>query len=85
MRIGLLKPNSAMLAAICATWASEWVRGFLAQGMSFSTSHHLDVLGHPVQVSKFHGRRFFILPREAPVAGQSERTLCGAVRVTIKG
>jgi hypothetical protein len=27
---GLRNPNSAMLAAIWATWASEWVRGFLA-------------------------------------------------------
>ena len=29
-RIGFVKPNSRMLAAICATWASECVRGFLA-------------------------------------------------------
>jgi len=35
-RIGLLNPNSAMLAAICATWVSEWVRGFRAYRMSLS-------------------------------------------------
>jgi hypothetical protein len=29
-RTGLLNPNSAMLAAICAIWASEWVRAFRA-------------------------------------------------------
>jgi hypothetical protein len=29
-RTGLVKPNSRMDAAICATWAGEWVRAFLA-------------------------------------------------------
>ena len=29
-RMGLVKPNSRMLAAICATCASEWVRAFRA-------------------------------------------------------
>src|SRR5579863_8701660 len=37
IRIGLLKPKAAMLAAICATWSSEWVRGFRAYGISFSS------------------------------------------------
>ena len=36
-RIGLLNPNSAMLAAICATCASECVRGLRAYGMSRSS------------------------------------------------
>ena len=36
-RIGLLKPNSAMLAAICETCVSECVRGFRAYGMSLSS------------------------------------------------
>ena len=31
---GLVQPNSLMLAAICATWASEWVRGLRAYGIS---------------------------------------------------
>ena len=31
---GLVQPNSRMLAAICATWASEWVRGLRAYGIS---------------------------------------------------
>jgi hypothetical protein len=35
----LLKPNSAMLAAIGAICASECVRGFLAQGISLSITH----------------------------------------------
>src|SRR5580704_1813530 len=39
-RIGLLKPNSSMLAAICATCVSECVLGFRAQGVSFSMSHN---------------------------------------------
>jgi hypothetical protein len=38
-RIGLLKPNSAMDAAICATCASECVLGFRAHGISLSISH----------------------------------------------
>jgi hypothetical protein len=29
-RIGLVNPNSAMLAAICATCSSEWVRALRA-------------------------------------------------------
>jgi len=32
----IYKPNSAMLAAICATCASECVRGLRAYGISFS-------------------------------------------------
>ena len=31
---GLVQPNSRMLAAICATWASECVRGLRAYGIS---------------------------------------------------
>ena len=31
---GFVQPNSRMLAAICATWASEWVRGLRAYGIS---------------------------------------------------
>jgi hypothetical protein len=38
-RIGLLNPNSAMLAAIWAICASECVRGFFAQGINLSISH----------------------------------------------
>ena len=33
-RIGLVKPNSRIDAAICATWASEWVRALRAYGTS---------------------------------------------------
>ncbi len=33
----MLKPNSAMLAAICETYASECVLGFRAYGISFSS------------------------------------------------
>jgi hypothetical protein len=36
-RIGLVKPNSRIEAAICATCASEWVRAFRAYGISSST------------------------------------------------
>jgi hypothetical protein len=35
--MGLVKPNSEMDAAICATWSSLWVRAFRAYGMSEST------------------------------------------------
>jgi len=35
-RTGFTKPNSAMLAAICSTCASERVRGLRAYGISFS-------------------------------------------------
>jgi hypothetical protein len=48
-RIGLLNPNSAMLAAICATCASEWVRGFRAYGISFSRAQCSIALHHRLQ------------------------------------
>jgi len=38
-RIGFVHPNSTMLAATCATCSSEWVREFLAYGMSLSIGH----------------------------------------------
>jgi hypothetical protein len=36
-RIGLVQPNSRMEAAISATCRSEWVRAFLANGISPAT------------------------------------------------
>ena len=39
-RTGLLKPNSAMLAAICATCSSECVRAFRAYGTSRSNGQN---------------------------------------------
>src|ERR1700720_2822270 len=36
-RVG--QPHSLMLAAIAATWASVWVRAFLAYGISRSIAH----------------------------------------------
>ena len=38
-RIGALKPNSAMDAAICATCSGECVRAFFAYGTSRSVGH----------------------------------------------
>jgi hypothetical protein len=35
----IVEPKAAMLAAICATCASECVRGFRAQGINFSIGH----------------------------------------------
>ena len=35
-RIGFVQPNSAMLAATCATCSSVWVRALRAYGMSLS-------------------------------------------------
>ena len=36
---GVVQPHSLMLAAIAATWASVWVRAFLAYGISRSIAH----------------------------------------------
>src|SRR5580700_3954207 len=36
---GVVHPHSLMLAAIAATWASVWVRAFLAYGISRSIPH----------------------------------------------
>jgi hypothetical protein len=36
---GVVHPHSLMLAAIAATWASVWVRAFLAYGISRSIAH----------------------------------------------
>src|SRR5512147_136214 len=39
-RMGALKPNSTMLAAICATWLAECVRALRSYGTSRSTGHN---------------------------------------------
>jgi hypothetical protein len=36
---GVVQPHSLMLAAMAATWASVWVRAFLAYGISRSIDH----------------------------------------------
>jgi hypothetical protein len=36
---GVVQPHSLMLAAMAATWASVWVRAFLAYGISRSIAH----------------------------------------------
>src|SRR5580692_690838 len=36
---GVVQPHSLMLAAIAATWASVWIRAFLAYGISRSIAH----------------------------------------------
>jgi len=37
IKMGLVKPNSVMLATICVTWAGECVRAFFAYGISALT------------------------------------------------
>jgi hypothetical protein len=45
---GLVQPHSLMLAAMAATWASVWVRAFLAYGIRRS-------IGHRSTLSAGHG------------------------------
>jgi len=50
-RIGLLKPKATMLAAICATCASECVRALRPYGTSFATGHSSIRLAMACEVS----------------------------------
>src|SRR5712691_6631119 len=75
--IGLLKPNSAMLAAIWAIWASECVLGFRAKGINLSISHSsiclataCRIMPHlKIQLSRgiFRRVRFALACRTGPV------------------
>ena len=44
---GVVQPHSLMLAAIAATWASVWVRAFLAYGDQPIDPPPLDLVGRP--------------------------------------
>jgi hypothetical protein len=70
---GFVQPNSLMLAAICATWASEWVRGLRAYGISSPSGRQTIARSSILRTSQsgddstcFHGPEFSDSAAERP-------------------